>query len=88
MIREVLEKIVRSEGPERERLIKEFQQYIWDDPNDLSVFDTEVLAELAHDLDFYESDENARKEDPSFYGDERLEREIRHALEKLKAKEI
>ena len=83
-MREILEQILKSEGPKRERLIKEFQQKVWNGADDFSVSGSEALAELAYDLDFYESDENARREDSSFYGDERLEREIRRALERLK----
>jgi len=35
------------------------------------------------DLDYYEPDTAMRREDPTFYGDERLEREIQEALNKL-----
>lgn len=44
----------------------------------------EVLRGLAYDLDFYEANEVLRKEDPSYYDDERLEEEIKLAIQKLK----
>jgi hypothetical protein len=43
----------------------------------------EVLRELAYDLDYYVPDERSRAEDPSYYGDDRVEQEIRSALRKL-----
>lgn len=85
MMKEVLEQIIKSEGPERERLIKEFQQQVWDREEGSSIPTSEILEQLAHDLDFYEPDENVRREDSSFYGDERLETEILDALERLKS---
>jgi len=36
-------------------------------------------------LDYYEPDPDLRREDPSFYGDERVEAEVKEALEKLDA---
>jgi hypothetical protein len=67
--------------PDRERLISDFQQNIWDDKiyseNDKI---QEVLRDLAYDLDFYEPDEKLRQESPSFYGDERVETEILDAI--------
>lgn len=66
-----------KEKNNRVRLIKEFQEIIFNDENA-----SEVLSELAHDLDFYQPDEELRKESNSYYGDEKLEREIEEALKK------
>jgi hypothetical protein len=46
--------------------------------------ENEMLSALAYDLDFYEPDEALRKQEPSYYGDERLEAEIKSVLRKLK----
>ena len=40
----------------------------------------EILSNLALDLDYYVADPLRRRLDPTFYGDERLEEEIRSAL--------
>jgi hypothetical protein len=44
----------------------------------------EVLRELAYDLDFFEARRATRNEDGALYGHERLEREIRASLQKLR----
>ena len=73
----ILEKILTNKL-NRKRLISEFQESIWNEKNA-----NEILIELAHDLDFYEPNEEWRKQEPSYYGDERLEQEIKLALQKL-----
>jgi hypothetical protein len=68
----------------RSETIKEAQSLVWDLRKvsmNAEVYD--VLADLAYDLDFFEPNQEMRKEDPSFYGEERLEEEIRVALRKL-----
>lgn len=75
---EILKKIL-TDKVNRKQLISEFQELIWNDENA-----SEVLSELAYDLDFYEPNEKSRKEDPSYYGDERLEEEIKLVINKLK----
>jgi hypothetical protein len=65
----------------KQKLIKEFQDEVW---NDESIQLNEILLELAYDLDFYEPNEEWRKEDPSYYGDDRLEEVIKTAIQKLK----
>ncbi len=74
----ILEDILRDKA-HRKQLIAEFQQMVWADENAST-----LLSELAYDLDFYEQDDRLRKEDVSYYGDERLEEEITAVLEKLK----
>jgi hypothetical protein len=77
---ELLEKILRDKA-NRKQLIKEFQELIWsDDKAD------EILSELALDLDYYEPNEEWRKQDPSYYGDDRLEEEIKSALKRIEEK--
>ena len=42
-----------------------------------------ILRDLAYDLDFYEANSKVRREDQSFYGDERAKEEIMAALKDL-----
>lgn len=74
---EILEKILTDKA-NRKLLICEFQELVWNDENA-----SELLSELAYDLDFYEPNEEWRKEDPSYYGEERLEQEIITVIQKL-----
>ncbi len=72
----------------RKLLISEFQQKVWNAPEDVTESqEWNILGDLAYDLDFYVSDIKARTEDASYYGDERLEEEIKSALKKLKGSE-
>ena len=76
------------QADKRKQLIAEFQQRVWDAPEDLTATqEWEILRDLAYDLDFYEPDAKVRAEDSSFYGDERVEREIKTALKKLESSE-
>ncbi len=69
-------------GAESQRdRISEFQRHVWS--MDESGPAEEILREVAYDLDYFEEDSNARIEDPSFYGPERLAREIAGARAKL-----
>ncbi len=74
---EILEKILVDKA-NRKQLICKFQEIVWNDDNA-----SELLLELAYDLDFYEPNEEWRKEDPSYYGEERLEQEIKIVIQKL-----
>lgn len=76
---QILELILKDKN-NRSSLIKQFQELVWNDENA-----NEILSELAYDLDFYEPNEQWRKEDPSYYGDNRLEVEIKSAIQKLQA---
>lgn len=62
--------------------VKMFQNTVWniEDPGDN---DYEIFNDLAYDLDYYEPDEEKRKEDDSFYGDDRLVSEIQNSLKAL-----
>ena len=66
--------------------IKQFQKAVFDGSQAaLSLTETEwdVLTQLAQDLDYYEPDPEMRREDATFFGDERVTDEIREALGKL-----
>ncbi len=75
---------ILNEKENRNILISQFQDYIW---NENPKFDNEeqenILCDLAYDLDFYEPNIAIRNEDKSYYGDEKLEIEIKLALKKL-----
>lgn len=82
---EKLKQIIASDGIERKKLIEEFQEEIWNGEAKPDNPTSDILSELAYDLDFYEPDEKLRSEDFSYYGDERLKAEIASALKKLEA---
>lgn len=69
----------------RKELIDRFQQTVWNAPIAASADAMEIFADLAHDLDYYEQNREDRAEDPTFYGDQRFEEEVRQALQKLGA---
>ncbi|MDO5615798.1 MAG: hypothetical protein Q4G16_06385 [Cruoricaptor ignavus] len=80
---QLLQTVLVSEHRIKEKLIKEFQDEVW---NDESIQDenlNEILSELAYDLDFYEPNEGWQKETPSYYGDDRLEIIIKTIIQKL-----
>ena len=71
----------------RSELIKQFQQLVWNIPKsitEVNVWAWDTLQELAYDLDFYEPNAGLRSEDSSYFGDERVEEEIKSTLKKLK----
>ena len=65
----------------RRKNIEKFQKLIWDDNIEgISEMEFEILGDLAYDLDFYVENPEWRKEDQSYYGDERLEIEIENKI--------
>jgi hypothetical protein len=68
----------------RKELIKDFQNKIWNDKFVASDEVKNIFKELAYDLDFYEPNPKIRKEDSSFYGDDKLLFEVGKALDKIK----
>jgi hypothetical protein len=68
----------------RGKLIAEFQRKVWDEQPDAPDPVLSVLKELAYDLDFYEAAPKIRDEDMTFFGNERLETEIKAAFGKLR----
>lgn len=80
---QLLHSILKSANSERVKVIKEFQNEVW---NDNSIQDqnlNELLSEIAYDLDFYEPNEKWRKEALSFYSNKELEELIKNAIQKL-----
>lgn len=69
----------------REKSVGAFQRLVWDSPkqNAIGREAFEILADLAYDLDFFEPDPVVRMTDPSYYGNERLESEIKAAFRHL-----
>ena len=65
----------------RLKLIQQFQNHIWN-MNDKSP-EYEILNELAMDLDYYESDTKLRKEASSYYGEDKLIKEIQTAISRI-----
>lgn len=81
----LLLQILHADEPKRKELINKFQNFIWKDKivgiddDEMDIYNT-----LAYDLDFYEPNEEWRKEDEAYYDENRLITEIKQALEKLK----
>ncbi len=67
---EILERIL-SNREERSTLIRQFQEKVWNEGG------------YSNDLDFYEPKKAWRKESKSYYGENRLEEEIKATLSKL-----
>lgn len=44
---------------------------------------SDMLVELSQDLEYYVAEPELRREDPSYYGDVKLENLIKEALEKI-----
>src|SRR5260370_36405753 len=79
-------KLALSNRAERVSAIKAFQNYVFDTSTPVpgaAAEQWETLNDLAVDLDYYEPDPVDRREDPSYYGDQRVEVEITEALQKL-----
>lgn len=75
-----------AERNERDDRIRQFQDFVFHTtkpPGDFSEGDWEILGDLAYDLAFYVSDPDLRREDASYYGEERFIREIRESLTRL-----
>jgi len=68
----------------RAKHIQRFQTIVWNAEELDSRPDVdELLRELAYNLDYYQPDERIRADEPSLYGDEQLEDEIRSVLSRL-----
>jgi hypothetical protein len=74
------------EPSQRNECIAKFQAIVWQglDPG-LPTDVRDILCDLAYDLDFFEPQPDIRSQDRALYGQERMETEIRKALEKLNA---
>jgi hypothetical protein len=80
---QLLQTVLVSEHRIKQELIKEFQDEVWNDESIQDETLNEILSELAYDLDFYEHNEEWRKESLSFYDDYRLEEVVKTAIQKL-----
>jgi hypothetical protein len=79
-----LNAILNENSYTRPQQIKIFQDYIWNDESIVDEKLNEFLSELAYDLDFYEPNDEWRKESPNYYNDEILEQKIMSAVQELK----
>lgn len=85
-VQELTDLLVKAlrDRPRRVEYVKRFQEIVWASEDLRATPElTRVLRDLAYDLDLFEPDEQVRAEDPSLYGDARLEEEIRSALQRL-----
>ncbi|MDR2274876.1 MAG: hypothetical protein LBF27_28465 [Sphingobacterium sp.] len=82
-LKKLLEEAMNSSGNDRIKAIKEFQDIVWDDTSIQNEMLNDILTDIAYNLDFYEPNDEWRKENPSFYGDDRLEKEVKIAIQKL-----
>ena len=80
---EWLQSILETEHTSRGKLINEFQDEVWNDESIQDKTLSEILSELAYDLDFYEPNEEWRKESLSDYGDDKLEEIVKTAIQNL-----
>ena len=82
---ELLVQALNDEG-NRSDVIREFQRLVWESDEVLgNEASDEAFRDLAHDLDYYEPDAELRREDRSFYGDDRVEEELRSGVARLRA---
>ena len=70
-------------GYERHILIKKVCDLIWDDNSMRDSDLNDLLTDIGYILEDYEPNVTWRKASQSYYGDERLEQEIKSALQKL-----
>lgn len=80
---QLLQTVLVAEHRIKQELIKEFQDEVWNDESIQDETLNEILSQLAYDLDFYEPNEEWRKESLSYYGDDRLEEVVKSAIQKL-----
>jgi hypothetical protein len=79
----ILEQII-SDSFQRESLIEDFQNKIWNEEFIASAEVAEIYRDLANDLNYYEPTIEWRKEDPSYYGEDRLIQGLLSAISKIK----
>jgi hypothetical protein len=70
-------------GETRLKAIKDFQNIVWDDTSIEDEVVNDILTDIAYILDFYEPNDEWRHEAPNYYGDDKLEEEIKYAMQKL-----
>ena len=67
---QLLQTLLGAEHRVKQDLIRKFQDEVWNDESIQDETLNEILSELAYDLDFYEPNEEWRKESLSYYGDD------------------
>lgn len=75
----ILNKVLDEEN--KIEFIKKFQNQVWESKESSPEY--EILRELAYDLDYYEPDPNLRHDDPAYYGEDKLLKEVKFALSRL-----
>lgn len=76
---------VLEEPDRRIQHIKTFQRLIWEHEDlGLDPEEYEILRDLAQDLDYYRF--GGGLNDPAYYGDERLEREVLSVMSRLRTR--
>lgn len=77
--------ILEASGPEKWAEVKAFQKIVWEEKpfeNQDKSFE-DIVGTLAYDLEYYEPDEPKRKQDASYYADDKLHEVIKEGLEKI-----
>jgi len=82
----VLSKILESGGNFRYELIRYFQGEAWADDSDVDESIDDIVYEIAYDMDFYQPNEAWRKQEPSLYGDERLDEMLKEWIYAIEVK--
>ncbi|MES2110764.1 MAG: hypothetical protein V4577_18545 [Bacteroidota bacterium] len=82
----VLNRILESDGTARYELIKYFQSEAWADDSDVDESIDDTVYEIAYDMDFYQPNKAWRKQQPSLYGDERLDEMLKEWIYKIEVK--
>ncbi|HEY4323277.1 MAG TPA: hypothetical protein VGN20_04805 [Mucilaginibacter sp.] len=79
---EILNKILKEKEPFRTELIDDFQNEFFNDECMDDVL-CEIVRDIAVQLDFYEPNDEWRKQNSGFYGNEELEEIIKQGLVKI-----
>ena len=65
-------------------MLKAFQNFVFNtDKISENPEIQEIMSELAYDLDYYESNEEFRREDPSFFGEDKALELIKESYKKI-----
>ena len=84
-LKKMLLQILHTKELDRKKIIEKFQNYVWkEELIEMNSDIMDIFITLAYDLNYYEPNEEWRKEDKAFYDENRLKIEISEALEKLK----
>ena len=81
---EYLNLSLNSKDSDRLNYIKQFQQIVWNDESIQDETLNNILTDIAYILDFYEPSTILREQDTNYYGEERLEKELKYAIQILK----